>query len=76
MPLPEAIYMYKIMKKIYVKSGFKAVILKLTANVQSDNSFLMLKIYPFGVICPFSRMYKIMKEIHIKSEFFSETCSK
>ena len=33
-------YMFKIMKKIYVKSEFKAVLLKFTANVQSDNSFL------------------------------------
>ena len=32
--------MFKIMKKIYVKSEIKAVLLKLTANVQSDNSFL------------------------------------
>ena len=39
--MPWAIYMYKIMKKkIYVKSEFKADLLKLTANVQSDNSFL------------------------------------
>ena len=34
MPLPGAKYMYKIMKKIYVKSEFKAVNPKLTANVQ------------------------------------------
>ena len=27
-------------EKIYVKSDFKAVLLKLTASVQSDNSFL------------------------------------
>ena len=27
-------------EKIYVKSMFKAVLMKLTANVQSDNSFL------------------------------------
>ena len=39
-PCPEAIYMCKIIKKIHVKSKFKAVLMKLTANVQSDNSFL------------------------------------
>ena len=39
-PYPGAIYMYKIMKKIYVKSKFKVVLMKLTANVHSDNSFL------------------------------------
>ena len=39
-PCPGAIYMYKIMKKIYIKSEFKAVPLKLTANVESDNIFL------------------------------------
>ena len=33
-PCPGAIYMYKIMKKIYVKSEFKAVLLKLTADNQ------------------------------------------
>ena len=33
-PCPGAIYMFKIMKKIFVKSEFKAVLLKLTANVQ------------------------------------------
>ena len=49
--------------KIYVKSEFKAILLKLTANVQSDNSFLWCsKFTPF-------RMYKIMKKIDIKSEF-------
>ena len=35
-----AIYMYKVMKIIYVKSKFKAVLLKLSADDQSDNSFL------------------------------------
>ena len=37
---PGATYMYKIIKKIYVKSEFKTVLLKLTANDLSDNSFL------------------------------------
>ena len=35
-PCSGAIYMIKIMKNIYVKSEFKAVLLKLKANVQSD----------------------------------------
>ena len=39
-PCPGALYMYKIIKKIYVKAEFIAILLKLTANVQSDNSFL------------------------------------
>ena len=39
-PCSGAIYMYNFMKKIYVKSEFKAVLLKLTANVPRDNSFL------------------------------------
>ena len=34
MPLPGAIYMCKIMKKVYVRSELKAVLLKLTANDQ------------------------------------------
>ena len=38
--LPGAIYMYEIMKKICVKSELQTVLLKLTANVQSDNGFL------------------------------------
>ena len=41
-PCPGAIYMYmyKIMKKIYVKSDFRSVYLKLTADGQSGKSFL------------------------------------
>ena len=39
-PCPGDIYMYKIMNNIYVKSEFKTILLKFTANVQIDNSFL------------------------------------
>ena len=50
--------MYKIMKKIYVKSEFKAVLLKLTADVQSDNSFLWCsKFTPLELSDP-APMYK------------------
>ena len=38
-PCPGAIHMYKTMKKIYVKSEFKAV-LKLTANDKCANCVL------------------------------------
>ena len=35
---PGAIYMYKLMEKINIKSKFEAVFLKFTANDQSDES--------------------------------------
>ena len=45
-PYPGAIYMYKIMKLFFFeKSEFKAVLLKLTANDQSDNGFLWCSKY-------------------------------
>ena len=40
LPLPWGYIHVQNHEKIYVKSEFKAVLLKLTANVQSENSFL------------------------------------
>ena len=45
--------MYKIMGKIYVKSEFKAVLLKLTENDMSDKSFLQCsKFIPLELSVP------------------------
>ena len=44
---------------IKVKSEFKAVLLKLTANVQSDNSFLRYsKLTPFELSAPAPNVQK------------------
>ena len=57
--------MFKIMKKIYVKSKFKAVLLKLTANVQSDNSFVRcLKFTPFELSAPAPNVQKWILASH------------
>ena len=48
LPLPWGYIHVQNHEKIYIKSEFKAVPLKLTANVQSDNSFLWCsKFTPF-----------------------------
>ena len=53
--------MFKIMKKIYVKSEFKAVLLKFTASVQSDNSFLRCsKFNPFEFSAPAPNVQKMV----------------
>ena len=47
-------------EKIYVKSELKAVLLKLTANVQSDNSFLRCsKFTPFKLSAPAPNVQKL-----------------
>ena len=40
-PCPGAIYMYKIMKKICIKSDFKEIFLKLATNYRNDKMFLL-----------------------------------
>ena len=73
LPLPVAIYMYKIMKKNCIKSDFKEIFLKLATNDQSDKMFLLTsKFRPQVVVSPFPGaiyMYKIMKKNCIKSDF-------
>ena len=50
--------MYKIMKKIYLKSEFKAIFLKLAANDQSSKSFLCcLKVTPLDYLPLPRRLY-------------------
>ena len=47
------VYMYKIMKKICIKSDFKEIFLKLIANDQSDKRFLLTsKFCPLGLSAP------------------------
>ena len=50
-PLLRAIFMYKIIKKKYIKSDFKEIFLKLVANDRSDIS-IDIKILSPGVVCP------------------------
>ena len=40
LPLPWGYIHVQNHEKIYVKSEFKTILLKFTANVQNDNSFL------------------------------------
>ena len=66
--------MYKIMKKICLKSDFKEIFLKLATNDRSDKMFLLTsKFRPQGVVSPCPGaiyMYKIMKQKNcIKSDF-------
>ena len=52
-PCPGAIYMYKIMKKIWKKSDFKEVFLKLATNNRSDKRFVLTsKFCPFRLSAP------------------------
>ena len=69
-PCPGAIYMYKIMKKMYKIRLQRDFFLKLATNDRSDKMFLMTsKFHLQGVVspCPVAiYMYKIMKK---KSDF-------
>ena len=52
-PCPSAIYMYKIIKKIFIKADFKEIFFKLVANDRRDKRFLLTsKFCPLGVVCP------------------------
>ena len=53
-PCPGAIYIYiyKIIK-MYIKSDFKEIFLKLATNGQSDKGFLLTSTFVAkGVVCP------------------------
>ena len=62
-------------EKIYVKSEFKAVLLKPTANVQSDNSVLRCsKFTPFGLSVPhldYLPLPLMYKKWFLASHFFT-----
>ena len=80
-PCPGAIYMWKNIKKMWIKSEFKEICLKLATNGRSDKGFLLTsKVCPQGVFCPFPRaiyMYKIIKsvcKIRFRRDHF-ETCN-
>ena len=65
--LPVAIYIWWNMKKMYIKSDFKAIFFKPATNGQSDKGFLLTsKVCPQGVVCPCPGaiyMYKALKYI-------------
>ena len=65
-PCPGAVYMYKIMKKLY-KIRLQRDFFKLVTNDRSDKMFLLTsKFHPQGVVSPCAGaiyMYKIMKTI-------------
>ena len=54
LPLPGAIYMWKNMKKMCIKSDFKDIVLKLATNGQNDKGFLLTSTFvPKGLsACP------------------------
>ena len=65
------------MKKIFIKSDFKDIVLKLATNGQSDKAFLLPSGFcPQGVVCPCpGAIYIWEKKVCIKSEF-KEICLK
>ena len=71
-PCPGAIYMYKIMKKMY-KIRLQRDFFETCNNDRSDKMFLLTsKFHPQGVVSPCPGaiyMYKIMKKKCIKSDF-------
>ena len=46
-PCPTAIYMWKTLKSVYIKSEFKEICLKLATNARSDKGFLLT-----SKVCP------------------------
>ena len=91
LPLPEAIYMSKIMKKFGVKSDFKEIFLKLATNDWSDRAggiqpprdkwLKWQNFIPKGLSAPATGLYTCVKswkklyKIRFHRDFF-ETCSK
>ena len=69
LPLPWAIYIWWHMKKMYIKSDFKAIFFKPETNGQSDKGFLLTsKFCPEGVVCPCPgaiNIYKVIKNVYI-----------
>ena len=68
LPLQGAIYIWWNMKKMYIKSDFKAVFFKPVTNGQSDKGFLLTsKVCPQGVVCSCPGaiyIYKIIKNVY------------
>ena len=76
-PYPGAIYMWKNIKKMCIKSEFKEICLKLATNGRSDKGFLLTsKVCSQGVLCPCPGaiyMYKIIKNVYkirFRRDFF------
>ena len=70
-PCPGAIYMYKIMKKICIKSDFKEIFLKLVANDQSDKRSLLTSKFVLWGCLPLTSSYIYLlnhEKMCIKSE--------
>ena len=67
-PCPWAIYMWKNIKKMCIKSELKEICLKLATNGRSGKGFLLTsKVCPQGVFCPCPGaiyMYKIIKNVY------------
>ena len=63
-----------MVKKMYIKSDFKAIFFKPATNGQSDKGFLLTsKVCPQGVVCPCPAaiyMYKIVKNVFKIISFF------
>ena len=68
LPLHWSIYVWWNMKKMYIKSDFKAIFFKPATNRQSDKGFLLTsKVCPQGVVCPCPGaiyIYKIIKNVY------------
>ena len=80
-PCPGAIYMWKNIKKMCIKSEFNKICLKLATNGRSGKGFLLTsKVCPQGVFCPCPGaiyMSKIIKNVYkimfLRDHF--ETCN-
>ena len=67
--------MYKIMKKNYIKSDFKEIVLKLATNDRSDKMFLLTsKFRPKGVVSPCPGAIYMYK-IRLQRDFFKLVAS-
>ena len=68
LPLPGAIYILWNMKKMLIKSDFKAVSFKPATSGQSGKGFLLTsKVCPQGVVCPCPGtiyIFKIIKNVY------------
>ena len=64
LPLPAAIYIWWNMKKIYIKSDFKAIYFKPATNGQSDKGFLLTSTFvPKEFSAPALGLYTCIKAL-------------
>ena len=64
LPLPGAIYIWWNMKKMYIKSDFKAIFFKPATNGQSDKGFLLTSTFvPKGLSAPALGLYTCIKAL-------------